>query len=217
MAEKETLKWLYNLLILGIVILVVVVIAVAIYFSIFQKQIFVLFNDLSYQLNVVCRAAGSTKGISNFILPANYAIVQVYKDSNCNNSFYASFISNKQKFSEANLREFLSYKDLFAICLVEFSSSGALLSLYNEGENYGQKNTTSEVKVELSQNCISLNSQINLVKYVVCKPISCLDIYLADRKGYDLKALATTKDLSIHYLELENLGKYVVPLLYLSK
>ncbi|MCW1301221.1 MAG: hypothetical protein QW507_02445 [Candidatus Nanoarchaeia archaeon] len=216
MAEKETLKWLYNLLILGLVILVVVVIAVVIYFSIFQKQIVAIFNDLSYHLNIVCRSAGSTKGMSNFFLPANYAIVQIYKDDNCNNSLYSSFISHKQKFSEVNMQEFLGFKDIFGICLVEFSSSAALLSLYHDGENYLDENSTQAVKIKLSQNCVSISSKILEIKSVLCKPIGCFDIYIGDKNGYGLSALATTKGLPIHYLELENFGKYVVPILYIS-
>jgi len=213
MAE-ETLKILYEILIFIVVILLFVIIFVIVFFSLVEQTRITKFNDLSYEIGVVCKAIGSIGGVEKYFLPKNHAIIQIYKDTNCNNTLYNLYLSDPKKFNKDNFDNLMkSSNDYFYICLAEFQDFSQISSIGLGDRNLFDTtptNDTSQIKMNLATLCNSLSK----AKFIYCKPIGCKDKYLTDKEGKAIRGLATSSDWNIEYFEVENTESGIVPYLY---
>ena len=217
MAEK-TLKLLYEILIAIVIILLFAIIFVIVFFSLFEQTRITKFNELSKEINVVCKALGSVGGVHKYFLPKNHAIVQIYKTPLCNDTLFNLHLSDPKKFQQDNFNNFIkSANDYFYICLVEFQDFASISSFGLGDRNLFDTtptNDTSQIKTNLENLCNSIGANSGSIKFIYCKPIGCKDKYLANEEGKAIRGIATSSDWTIEYFEIENTKSGLVPYLY---
>lgn len=218
MVEK-TLKLLYEIIIPIVVILIFIIVGVIIFFSLVQQTRITKFNELSREINQICKTPGGIGGVKKYFLPANHAIVQIYKTKWCNDTLFTLHLLDPTKFQKDNFNNFISSaNDYFYICLVEFQDFSSLQSVLGLGDrslfDVTSSNDTDQIKTALEVSCNDIVSNSNVVKFIYCKVIGCKDKYLGDKSGYAIRGLATSSDWTIEYFEVENIEKALVPYIY---